>query len=142
MKISNNMKKRILIIVLLISVTIFAQQADDIIGKYHLPNDLDIEIFKESSKYSGKIIALNNYPETKDIKNSDKSKHDDLLLGKVIITNLKFDNDEKEWKKGKMYGPDKGMTVNLEVTEYSDDEITIVGSKFVFWKTMKWKKIK
>ena len=136
------MKKSILIIVLFISATVFAQQADDIIGKYHLPNGLDVEIFKDGNRYNGKIIALNDYPETKDIKNSDKSKQDDSLLGKTIITNLKFDEDEKEWEKGKMYGPDKGMTVNLEVTEYNDDEITIVGSKFVFWKTMKWKKIK
>ena len=136
------MKFRLLIIALLFSLTFFAQQADDIVGKYHLPNNLDIEIFKDGNTFNGKIIALNNYPETKDVKNSDKLKRDDLLLGKVIITNLKFDNDEKEWEKGKMYGPDKGITVNLEVTEYNDDEITIVGSKFVFWKTMKWKKIK
>jgi len=136
------MKNTYLILLLLVSTTLFAQQADDIIGKYSLPNSLDLEIFKDGSKYSGKIIALNDYPETKDIKNSDKSKRDDLLLGKVIITNLKFDKDEKKWKKGKMYGPDKGITLNLEITKYNKDEITIVGSKFVFWKTMKWKKIK
>ena len=136
------MIKIISLFILFFTTTIFAQQADDIVGKYHLPNDLDVEIFKDGKTYSGKIIALNNYPEKKDIKNSDKSKRDDLLLGKVIITKLKFNSNEKEWENGKMYGPDKGITVNLEVTEFNDNEITIVGSKFVFWKTMKWKKIK
>jgi len=136
------MIKIISLFILFFTTTIFAQQADDIVGKYHLPNDLDVEIFKDGKTYSGKIIALNNYPEKKDIKNSDKSKRDDLLLGKVIITKLKFNSNEKEWEDGKMYGPDKGITVNLEVTEFNDNEITIVGSKFVFWKTMKWKKIK
>jgi len=136
------MIKIISLFILFFTTTIFAQQADDIVGKYHLPNDLDVEIFKDGKTYSGKIIALNNYPETRDIKNSDKSKRDDLLLGKVIITKLKFNSNEKEWENGKMYGPDKGITVNLEVTEFNDNEITIVGSKFVFWKTMKWKKIK
>jgi len=135
------MKKKILLMTLFLSTSIFAQQADDIIGKYHLPNNLDIEIYKDGSSYSGKIIALNDYSQTKDIKNSNKSKRNDDLLGKVIITKLKFDTSEKQWEDGKMYGPDKGMTVNLEVTEFKEEYITIVGSKFVFWKTMKWQKI-
>ena len=133
--------KKIVIILSFISFVGYAQQADDIIGKYHLPNGLDVEIYKYGDTFSGKIIALNNYPETKDVKNSNKSKRNDLLLGKEIITKLVFDADEKEWEDGKMYGPEKGMTVNLEVTHYAKGEITIVGSKFVFWKTMKWKRI-
>ncbi len=36
---------------------LFAQQADMIIGKYSLPNKLDIEIFEDNGKYFGKIIA-------------------------------------------------------------------------------------
>lgn len=133
--------KKIVIILSFISFVGYAQQADDIVGKYHLPNGLDVEIYKSGDTFSGKIIALNNYPETKDVKNSNKSKRNDLLLGKEIITKLVFDADEKEWENGKMYGPEKGMTVNLEVTHYTKDEITIVGSKFIFWKTMKWKRI-
>jgi uncharacterized membrane protein len=138
------MKKKVVLLMLFVSVTLFAQQADDIIGKYRLPNKLDIEIYKNGNTYSGKIIALNGYQngQTKDVKNSDKSKRNDNLLGKVIISNLKFDTSEKEWEDGKMYGPEKGMTVNLEITEFKDNYITIVGSKFVFWKTMKWQKIK
>lgn len=133
--------KKIVIILSFISFVGYAQQADDIVGKYHLPNGLDVEIYKSGDTFSGKIIALNNYPETKDVKNSNKSKRNDLLLGKEIITKLVFDADEKEWEDGIMYGPEKGMTVNLEVTHYAKDEITIVGSKFIFWKTMKWKRI-
>jgi len=138
------MKISSLIVFLFLSAGIFAQQADDIIGVYHLPNDLDVEIYKTGNTYSGKIVALNGYKngQTKDVKNTDKKKRKEMLLGKVIITKLKYDTDEKEWGNGKMYGPDKGITVNLEVTKYTDTEITIVGSKFVFWKTMKWKKIK
>ncbi len=139
------MNKLFLLLSFAFSAFTFAQQADDIIGKYHLPNDLDIEIFKvDDNIYNGKIIALNNYQngETKDIKNPNKSKQNDSLLGKIIIKGLKFNSQEKEWEDGQMYGPDKGMTVNLEVTEYKENEITIVGSKFIFHKTMTWKKIK
>lgn len=135
------MKIIYLMLLLFISTTLFAQQADDVIGKYHLPNGIDIKIYKVEDSYNGKIIALNEYPETKDKKNPNKSKRKELLLGKVIIKNLKFDTDEKKWNKGKMYGPDKGINVNLEITASNNDEMTIVVSKFIFWKTLKWKRI-
>ena len=43
-----HMNKFLLIITLILisSFFSFAQQADDIIGKYHLPNNLDLEIFE------------------------------------------------------------------------------------------------
>lgn len=137
------MRLKIVFLLLFITVKLIAQQANDIIGKYHLPNNLDVEIYKKGKIYNGKIIALNDYKngQTKDIKNSDKSKKNDLLLGKVIITNLIYKPESKEWK-GKMYGPEKGITLNLAVTEINENTITIVGSKYIFWKTMQWTKIK
>ena len=121
----------------------FSQQADDIIGKYHLPNDLDVEIFKEGEKYFGKIIALNNYEEGQltDVNNPDKSKRNDSLVGMVIIKNLEYDPDENQWVEGIMYGPEKGMVFNLKITGIRENEIQVVGSKFILWRTMVWKKI-
>jgi len=121
----------------------FAQHADEIIGKYHLPNDLDVEIFKNNGKYFGEIIALNGYEDgqTNDIKNPDKSKHNEPLIGKVIINNLEFDKDEKEWVNGSMYGPEKGMVFNLKITEIRQNEVEVVGSKFFFWKTIEWERL-
>jgi hypothetical protein len=122
---------------------LFAQNADDIIGKYRLPNGLDVEIFKNGDVYDGKIIALHDYEEgeTKDVTNPDKSKRDEPLVGKEIIHGLKFDKDENQWINGSMYGPEKGIVLNLKVTEMHDDEIVVVGSKYLFWKTLRWKKI-
>ena len=121
----------------------FAQQPDEIIGKYHLPNKLDIEIFENNGKYFGKIIALNGYEDGQinDIKNPDKSKHNEPLIGKIIINDLAFDEDKKEWINGSMYGPEKGMIFNLKITEIKQNEIVVVGSKFFFWKTIEWKKL-
>jgi len=121
----------------------FAQNADAIIGKYLLPNDLEVELFKQDGKYFGKIVGLNNYRngETKDTKNWDSSKRNDPLLGKLIIKNLEFDAEEKIWVNGDMYGPDKGIQVNLEITEVKENDIVIVGSKFIMHKTMVWKRI-
>lgn len=135
--------------ILIISFFIFsatylsAQQADEIIGKYHLPNDLDIEIFKDNGKYFGKIIALNDFEDgqAKDVNNPDESKQNDSLIGKVIIKNLEYDKEKKRWINGKMYGPEKGMVFNLKITEIREKEIEVVGSKYIMWKTLKWIKI-
>jgi len=120
-----------------------AQKANDIIGKYHLPNDLDIEIYKVGNEYHGKIIALNGYEDgqTTDIKNSDAAKHDTPLLGMVIIKGLVFDEEDKEWIDGEMYGPEKGMIFNLKITEIRAHEVEVIGSKYFFWHTLKWIKI-
>jgi uncharacterized protein (DUF2147 family) len=121
----------------------FAQQADEIIGKYHLPNDLDVEIFKNSGKYFGKIIALNGFEEgqTRDVNNPEESRQNDALVGKVIIENLEYNKEKKQWLNGSMYGPEKGMVFNLKITEMREKEIEVVGSKFVLWRTLQWQKI-
>jgi len=138
-----NRKQIILALFLFITGIATAQKADDIIGKYHLPNKLDVVIYKTGDNYSGKIIALNGFEngQTTDVKNPDKSKRDTPLLGKVIITNLQFDEVEKQWINGIMYGSEKGMNINLKITEMNEKEITVVGSKFILWKTLKWTRI-
>ena len=137
------MKNIFFIITVFISVSLFAQKADDIIGKYHLPNKLDVKIFKHKNKFYGKIIALNNFEDgqTTDINNDDKDKQNTPLIGMVIIKDLEYDSENKEWINGKMYGPEKGLFFNLKVTEMRKNEIKVVGSKYLFWHTLVWKKI-
>jgi hypothetical protein len=134
---------RILIGFLFISTLSNAQKADDIIGKYRLPNGLDVEIFKAGTSYSGKIIVLNNYEdgETKDVKNPDKAKRNDPLVGKIILQNLKFNPEDNTWIEGNLYGAEKGIFLNLKVAEMKEKEITVIGSKYFFHKTLVWKKI-
>ena len=131
------------IILLLITLISYSQKADDIIGKYHLPNKIDVEIFKSNNKYFGKIIKLNNFEDgqIKDINNPDKSKRNDFILGKVILKNLVFNNDEKQWINGTIYAAEKGMTLDFKITKFRDTEIEVEGSKYIFWKTLIWKKI-
>ncbi len=136
--------KLIVAIIIFSTLYTFAQQADEIIGKYHLPNELDVEIYKDGDTFSGKIIGLNNFEDgqTKDVKNPEKSKQGDLLLNMVILHNLEYDKDNKQWINGKIYGPEKGIILNLKITEFGENDIEVVGSKYVFWRTMKWEKIK
>ena len=120
-----------------------AQQADIIVGKYRLPNKLDIEIFENSGKYFGKIIALNGFEDgqLKDINNPDRSQRNDPLLGKLIIKDLEYDKDEKKWINGSMYGAEKGLYFNLLIAEVRANEIAVIGSKFIMRKSLEWKKL-
>ena len=142
-KLMKKLKNILLFIFMCYGINSFAQKADDIIGKYHLPNKLDVEIVKDNGKYYGKIIALNGYENgrTKDVKNPDKSKRNDLLLNKIILKDLEFDNQKKTWINGQMYAPEKGMIVNLTITKIRDKEIEVVGSKYFFWRTLIWEKL-
>ncbi len=137
------MKYKLILILLITASVIFAQKADDIIGKYHLPNKLDVRIYKLGNKYYGKIVALNGFEngQTTDINNDDEGSRQEPLIGMVIIKGLEFNSEDKEWINGKMYGPEKGMFFNLQVTEMREKEIEVVGSKYFFWHTLVWKKI-
>lgn len=128
------------IIMFLGSFIAAAQSADDIIGTYHLPNDLDVEIYKHNNKYYGKIIALNNFEngQLKDIHNPDKTKQDEPLLGKIIIQDLVYNSLDKNWINGKMYSSEKGIVFNFKVVAINRNEIEIEGSKYFFSKTMQW----
>ena len=139
------MLKSILTLSLIVVFTsmLFAQQADIIIGKYRLPNKLDIEIFENSGKYFGKIIALNGFEngQLKDINNPDRSQRNDQLLGKLIIKDLEYDKKEKKWVNGSMYSAEKGMNFNLLIKEVLANEIVVVGSKLIMRKSIEWKKL-
>ena len=131
-----------LFFLLLSSLQLPAQKSDMIIGTYLLPNNLEVEIYKHGPKYEGKITSVEGFHDgqTRDYKNPNRELRNDLLIGKVIIHDLEYDTQKNDWINGKMYGPGKGLIFNLEVTEILTNEIEVVGSKFFFWKTMKWKK--
>jgi len=69
---------------------VFAQNTDAIIGKwYNTEKDAQVEIIKESGKYSGKIVWLaepieNGKPKV-DKNNSDKSKRTRPIMGMKLL---------------------------------------------------------
>lgn len=138
----NSLALNILVLLSVASCT-FAQKADAIIGKYHLPNYLDIEIFKAGEKYAGKIIGLDGFNDGQevDINNPDESKRHDPLLGKTVISDLAYDSTAHVWGGGKMYGPEKGLIFSLKITKIRSKEIEVVASKFIFRKNLTWQKL-
>ncbi len=120
-------------LILLTTNFMSAQQADDIIGMYRLPNNLEIEIFKSNNIYNGKITNVNH---STDIALQEKD-----IIGQVIIHDLRYDSKAKNWNHGTMYSPKKGLTFNLKINEIREKEIEVVGSKLFFWHTMTWERI-
>lgn len=145
------MKKIILnaMTTLLLVLVVFNIRADnklpgcEIVGRYRLPNQLEIEIYPTEKGYAGKIVALNDFEkgQTKDVNNGDKKEREKPLLGKVIIEKLTYDADSKQWSGGTMYAPEKGMNVNLKVKSVNDSVAVAEGSKLLFKKTINWERI-
>lgn len=127
----------------IITTLLTAQSADKLMGKYRLPNQLEVELYKVDDKYFGKIIGFDNlFDESQlDINNPDKTLRGEPLLGKIIIENLSYDQTKNEWVNGSMYGPEKGLIFNLRITEIRKNEIEVVGSKYFFRKTLTWQKL-
>ena len=59
----------------------------------------------------------------------------------VILKDLEWSQEDKQWVNGNMYGPEKGMVFNLKVTDMMDQKIEVVGSKYFFWHTLEWNRI-
>ncbi|MDA3953379.1 MAG: DUF2147 domain-containing protein [Bacteroidales bacterium] len=116
---------------------------DEIIGKWLLPDGIELEIFKTGNTYEGKIVELHNFNngQTKDIYNTNKLKKQDLLIGKIIMQNLMYDAKRMKWISGTIYNPGKGITANLEIVEVSIDNLTAIGSKLLFSKEVKWTRV-
>ena len=136
----------LILLLLLVGVNLLAatkSAASCIEGRYKLPNELEIEIYLLEGKYVGKIVALNNFNEGQinDVKNPDKSERKKPLLGKIIIEGLTYDATAKHWTHGTMYAPEMGIKANLKVHSVNKKEAVAEGSKFLFRKTVHWKKL-
>lgn len=136
----------VILLLLLVGVNLLAASKNSgncIEGRYRLPNELEIEIFLLEGKYVGKIVALNNFNEGQinDEKNPDKSERKKPLLGKIIIDGLTYDETAHIWTHGTMYAPEMGIKANLKVLSVNKMEAVAEGSKFLFRKTVHWKKL-
>ncbi len=133
----------ILLFLTLSSFKTIDDSADKIIGKWILPDNIKIEIFKKNNKFYGKIIDLEgfNSGQTKDIKNPDKSLRNKELIGKIIISDLEYDSNLNQWINGTIYAPQKGIELNLKINYAKENELEAEASKLFFWKSIIWKKI-
>jgi uncharacterized protein (DUF2147 family) len=122
----------IAVILLLSSLSLAAQiKADDIVGVWLTggKEPAKIQIYRSGDKYYGRIAWL-KYPEENgrarlDANNPDKDKRKQPIIGLVILTNFKFDEDE--WNGGKIYDPESGKTYSCNISLKDKNTVKIRG---------------
>ena len=113
------MKKTLILISLICSSTLFAQQENDILGYWmNEEGDAKIQINKNNEVFSGKIVWLEKPKDENgewrlDTENPDESLRNRKKLGLQILHNLIWDADKKEWNNGEIYDAREGDTYSL-----------------------------
>lgn len=142
------MKKYVLAILVLVSVTSYAQlPAGKIIGIWQC-EDYKIEVFKSGNTYSAKLLWSKDMFEAdgrtpkRDSKNPDAKLKTRSVQGITHITQLAF--EDGEYVNGKLYSIQDGNTYSLKGKLKSAEELETRGYKGVpmLGKTFKWKRVK
>lgn len=127
----------------------FAQHADKIIGKWESEKkDAKMEIIKNGDEYQAKLlwgtdIVNNEGKSKKDLHNPNPKLRDRDLVGIIYITNLKFDENDKEYQGGKIYNGQNGKTYDGYIW-LKNESLKLrgyLGFKFL-GQTTSWNRIK
>lgn len=137
------MKKITSIILLFISITLFSQNGDVIIGTYMTENNEGmVEITKKDSKYYGKLIWTKKIAPL-DINNPDEKQRADKLTGKEILKDFDF-NGKDLWHNGTIYDPKNGKTYSCKITRNEKGNLYVRGfiGFSLLGRTTFWVKVK
>ena len=137
----------IFLLTILINNFLFSQNSNDIIGIWLIEEkNAKIEIYKSENLFFGKMIWLK---EPKDISgefktdknNPNKNLRNKKLLGLKILSNLMWNDKEKEWINGSIYNARDGKTYKL-FANLSEEKLKLRGyiGFSLFGKTTIWTK--
>ena len=135
---------------LVISVYSQPQPADAIVGKWlNEDKDAHIQIYKESGKYYGKIVWLNepNEPATGlpklDDENDDETLRSQPVMGLVLLKDFVYDEDDREWEDGTIYDPKNGSTYDCYMNFGDEKTLKIRGYIGISWigRNTYWTKV-
>lgn len=134
------------------AVGIFAQNADDIIGKYESRQGNDeykVEVSKKADgTYKAQLFWVKDPIDhatgkvALDPKNPDKSLRGVRCDRIVLIDGLHFNADKKQWDKAKIYDPQRGIKVSATAKFVPDGRLSIRGSVLGIGETIYWTRIK
>lgn len=144
-----NMKKTIILMaVLFASVSLHAQSANAIVGKWlNKDKDAHIQIYKNGNQYFGKLVWLKNpndengKPKT-DTKNPEANLKSRPIWGLEILKN--FNYDDGTWEDGTIYDPKSGKTYSCKMTLEGNDNLNVrgyIGFSFI-GRTDIWTRVK
>lgn len=141
------MKLLLTFVFAILSLFISAQNhSDDLLGEWvNEDANARFEFFKTGNTYNAKIIWLakpqnENGEQKVDKNNPVKKLRNRPILGMVILTGLQFSTKDLMWIGGKIYSPEKGVTVDCKIRLNNKNEFALIASKGIFSSTKKWKR--
>lgn len=126
-------KKFIFLFLFILSfASIFAQEADDILGNWlNEKKDKIVYIYKANDLYYGKVIWVKDSEKGKgidrlDINNPNSNLKTRKIVGINYLLSFSFFSDRGVWKEGKIYNYDTGNNYSgkIHLTENGDLELT------------------
>ncbi len=139
----------ILIIPVLLSVPVFAQNKDAILGKWlNASGEAQIQIYKKGDLYAGKIVWLKNPNDEAgkpklDSKNPEQGLQKRALIGAEILQNFAY-SSTNTWEKGRIYDPKTGKTYDCKLSMTSSDKLDVRGfvGFSLLGRTETWNRVK
>ena len=112
--------------------------AQGIMGKWVTEaGDARVEIYQQGDMVNGKIVWLQQGPETKDKHNPDDKLKTRKLMGVNILSGLSKSKDK--WEGGKIYNPKNGKTYKCSIW-LDGSKLKVSGYLGVFYETQTWKR--
>jgi len=133
------MKNLLLILLFLTSSQLFAQKANDILGKWtNEKQTRTIEIYENNDLYYGKVVWLKDSEKGKgnnrlDIKNHNTALENRKILGVDFLLSFAFYTDRKVWRDGQIYNYETGNTYTGKMTLNENGEIELTGYYGILW---------
>lgn len=132
--------------------TALNNKADSILGDFEnrvAGDEYRVHFTKNADgSYTGTIYWIKDDidPKTgdcwKDIHNPDKSLRDRYTHSIPIVEGLKYNAEKKQWDRGKIYDPNRGIKVNLTARFDADGSLTLKGTVLGIGETVKWYPVK
>ena len=125
--------------------SLFSQSSDSIVGKwYNTEKDAQVEIYKEGSKFFGKIVWLqdptdNGKPKV-DKNNGDISKRERPIIGMKLLNN--FEHKGSTWENGTIYDPKNGKIYSCIIKKKDNKTLEVRGYVGIslIGRTVEWTK--
>jgi len=127
------MKKLILPLIAFVAFQ-WVHAQDEIIGKWKTIDDETgkaksiVEIYKQDGKYYGKIVRLLTEENKDGVCRTCKGKYANKnIIGLVILKDLKYDADDKEWEDGTIMDPKTGKVYSVYLALEEPDKLKVRG---------------
>jgi uncharacterized protein (DUF2147 family) len=145
------MKKWFFLLNALFAFSLVSHAQDEILGKWKTIDDATgqaksiVEIYKQNGKYYGRIVQLLTEENKDGVCRTCEGKYKNKnIIGLVIIKDLKYDADDKEWEGGTIMDPKNAKEYSVYLALESPDKLKVRGyiGFSLIGRTQYWYRVK